>query len=348
MRNHPNEFKNCDNKLNFFIDMVDAVQHLHNYGIIHGDIKHENFLVQARYFEPRVAISDFGFARTENENPHSICGTLLYFSPELLKVFINRIHAISNKNPTTQTQEETVQQWANASNKKSDVWALGTVLLSFFQHDEDAPWFPSQSSTDYDLAHKMMRYLVRFEEEIFKEPESNTLQHLVWQMLRKDPAKRICAEDAYKKIQEFDLYEDHFKEPLRLQNKIILIPQKNYDLYERIIENLNRVSTYLGMSEEDIHKAAHVMQKFLFVSRTIRISANTELKLPFSIVFSKSGVKIEIKDKDPRKKLIHEVDLINGIISTHLEKKQRDEGKWEYRKINTPLQRSQEESSLSR
>ena len=45
-----------------FKQLVTGINHIHNAGIIHGDIKHMNILLSDFSATPRVKIADFGFA----------------------------------------------------------------------------------------------------------------------------------------------------------------------------------------------------------------------------------------------------------------------------------------------
>ncbi|MCG8474991.1 MAG: protein kinase, partial [Cytophagales bacterium] len=107
--------------------LVDALIHLQDQGIMHRDIKPENILLSPR--KDHIWLCDFGFARyVEPERPSSPCGTPLYTSPEANA-------AIKRGKP----QEYDVQ---------SDVWALGIVLQSIccvsVYGEEDPKEFPSK------------------------------------------------------------------------------------------------------------------------------------------------------------------------------------------------------------
>jgi len=85
-----------------FKQMVDGMDHIHSRGIIHRDISLGNILMTS---ENIVKISDFGFAKFENEveTEKVICGSNDYISPEMLK-------------------RDTVTS-------KCDIWALGVILF---------------------------------------------------------------------------------------------------------------------------------------------------------------------------------------------------------------------------
>eukprot|EP00917_Polyrhabdina_sp_WS-2016_P025535 GHVP01054974.1.p1 GENE.GHVP01054974.1~~GHVP01054974.1.p1 ORF type:complete len:261 (+),score=41.45 GHVP01054974.1:36-818(+) len=87
--------------------MLLTIRYIHNKGIVHRDIKLENFVLHfldGQRTMPRVKLIDFGFARkwTESDKPmEEQCGSLSYWSPEILE---------------------------GSYTSKSDIWAVGICL----------------------------------------------------------------------------------------------------------------------------------------------------------------------------------------------------------------------------
>jgi tetratricopeptide (TPR) repeat protein len=59
-----------------------ALAHTHRRGIVHGDVKPANILLDD---EGRAFLSDFGYARMESSKPEEIRGTPAYLAPEILR-----------------------------------------------------------------------------------------------------------------------------------------------------------------------------------------------------------------------------------------------------------------------
>jgi len=78
-------------RLKLFLQVCEAVQYIHQNGVIHRDIKASNVLVQSREDASSVKLIDFGIAKLSREHRHEqvpatdegrILGTLGYLSPE--------------------------------------------------------------------------------------------------------------------------------------------------------------------------------------------------------------------------------------------------------------------------
>eukprot|EP00927_Polykrikos_kofoidii_P070058 TRINITY_DN6591_c0_g1_i2.p1 TRINITY_DN6591_c0_g1~~TRINITY_DN6591_c0_g1_i2.p1 ORF type:complete len:514 (+),score=115.84 TRINITY_DN6591_c0_g1_i2:48-1589(+) len=72
--------------------MLLAINHIHSVGLIHRDIKLENFLYDSKDYK-FLKLIDFGFSKfcQPNRHHHVCCGTLAYFAPEVLsKCYTNQ------------------------------------------------------------------------------------------------------------------------------------------------------------------------------------------------------------------------------------------------------------------
>ncbi|XP_076626372.1 dual specificity protein kinase monopolar spindle 1 isoform X2 [Colletes latitarsis] len=104
--------------LYYWTEMLTAVKHIHDNGVIHSDLKPANFLL----VRGRLKLIDFGIASSMNGDMTSVIkncpiGTLNYISPEAL------MDVGGNSDSPTQNVKYKITF-------KSDVWSLGCILYS--------------------------------------------------------------------------------------------------------------------------------------------------------------------------------------------------------------------------
>jgi cell cycle serine/threonine-protein kinase CDC5/MSD2 len=92
---------------NFAQQMFKAVKDVHDAGIIHGDIKLENFVISSR---ETIRLIDFGSAERipEGGTSTAVCGSQFYRPPELIR--------------------------RKPHDRKVDIWALGITLFALAMH----------------------------------------------------------------------------------------------------------------------------------------------------------------------------------------------------------------------
>lgn len=156
------------NRLELILQVCDAVQHAHQKGVIHRDLKPGNILVGA---EGRVKVIDFGVARvsgsdlaatTIHTGTGQIIGTLQYMSPE-------------------QCAADTTQ-----IDTRCDVYALGVVLYELIT-----------GRVPYDISNTTLQTAMRIVCEHMPDPPSRfnkrlrgNLDAIISKAIRKDPTKR--------------------------------------------------------------------------------------------------------------------------------------------------------------
>ncbi len=125
--------------LRYGIQTADALEHAHEKGVVHGDLKSPNVIVTR---EGRVKILDFGLAkRAANRSQvgeattqsrvsggalSTIAGTLPYLAPEVLR--------------------------AGPATTSSDIWALGVMLYEISSGE-----LPFRGTTQFDLTAEILR-----------------------------------------------------------------------------------------------------------------------------------------------------------------------------------------------
>lgn len=138
----------------YFKQMCQVVLYLHKEGLVHGDIKLENILINSN---DRVKLSDFGLARKANESLYQTnCGTVEYAAPELLRGDCNDLF-------------------------KADIWALGVVLYALLYHQ-----FPFDGPN-----YKVLKMRILTNEPAYKEIEgAEELVELTKMFLDKQAERR--------------------------------------------------------------------------------------------------------------------------------------------------------------
>ncbi|KAK3093484.1 hypothetical protein FSP39_016296 [Pinctada imbricata] len=154
----------------YLFQLVSAVAHIHQYGIIHRDIKTMNiFLTKSDLLK----IGDFGISKVLESNsqmadtvynlPLQLIGTPYYMSPELVK--------------------------GDKYNYKTDVWAVGCTLFELLTLERTF-----QATNQLRLAYE----IVKGDAGEISSQYSSDIRDLVGQLLRKDPDDRPEAEEILK------------------------------------------------------------------------------------------------------------------------------------------------------
>ena len=150
-------------------DALAALQFLHENGVIHGDVKPSNLLVDARN---RVKLGDFGLARrASNEEGSLVKGTTKYMAPELI-------------NPQF-----------GAVGPASDLYSLGFSAYELICGAQFESLFPGLGSFGRDRQIAWMMWHAAADRklpEIGKVLEGvpDDLARAVQKMIVKDPARR--------------------------------------------------------------------------------------------------------------------------------------------------------------
>ena len=200
----------------YFIQVVNAVNFLHENNLIHRDIKPENILLDK---ENNVKLCDFGWCTNilENEKRKTFCGTIEYMSPEL----------VSNEK----------------YDKSVDIWALGILLYEMLHG------YSPFKSKNYKLNKEQLR------EEIFENIEnveykidrkdqlSNECISLIQNLLQKNEEDRLTVKEIfpqpwvtkYEKIKKKELIKFYNDREKKKKENI----KKNNNEHLNIFKNKN-------------------------------------------------------------------------------------------------------------
>ena len=199
-------------RLKFFVQACDAVQHAHERGVVHRDLKPHNILVDTNG-NPKVI--DFGIARSVAETPETdkltrpgdLIGTLHYMSPE--QVGGNDI-----------------------VNTRTDVHALGIVLFELLTGQ--LPFdFRNKSLPEvgHILAHIPATPIRQLRPEC-----SPDLELIVGKALAKDPAQRYSTAGALgEDIQRFLNHEPISARPPSLRYQLRMFARRRRGLQRGLV-----------------------------------------------------------------------------------------------------------------
>ncbi|MCA8960586.1 MAG: serine/threonine protein kinase [Planctomycetes bacterium] len=160
-----------EERLHLFIQICDGVQHAHERGVVHRDLKPDNILVTAK---GRAKILDFGIARivdpdataatTSVTRTGQLLGTLAYMSPEQL------------------------DGDARSVDRRSDVYALGVILYELLAR-----------RLPFDPRHRTLLETARWIREVDAAPLGSVdrsfrgdLETITAKALSKDPSRRYA------------------------------------------------------------------------------------------------------------------------------------------------------------
>ena len=146
--------------LNYFIELCEAINYIHNKNIIHRDLKPNNILIMNNH----IKLGDFGFARQlsiDEKFIETILGTQFYFSPEIIN--------------------------GKMYNKKSDIWALGIILYEIITLK-----YPFPKGNIMLTFQKISNGEIN---EIKNTNFSKELIDLIYKILKVNPDERIDIKD---------------------------------------------------------------------------------------------------------------------------------------------------------
>ncbi|CAH8577167.1 unnamed protein product [Heterobilharzia americana] len=197
--------------VNYFRQIVNGIRYLHEYGIIHRNLKPENILLSSRENDAIVKITDYSpqLFTTEDLDIELVCFMTTFCAPELL---LSRRY-----------------------DKTIDLWALGILLYIMLSGND-----PYQSKTGSDLYCAILHCDVDYKSDPWQMIGLNA-QDAVKKLLVVDPQLRIITPHLlnHSWLSGIDEHEQHLDSV-----------QKNLELFNKQrSETLNCLNTEQGQAD---------------------------------------------------------------------------------------------------
>ncbi|VEU21685.1 DEKNAAC102606 [Brettanomyces naardenensis] len=164
-----------EDRAKFYIaELVLALEHLHNNGIVYRDLKPENILLDAN---GHIALCDFGLSKANlsaNGTTNTFCGTTEYLAPEVL---------LDESGYT----------------KMVDFWSLGVLIFEMC-----CGWSPFYAENTQQMYKNIAFGKVRFPKEVLS-PEGRSF---VKGLLNRNPRHRLGAIDDARELRAHSFFHD--------------------------------------------------------------------------------------------------------------------------------------------
>jgi serine/threonine protein kinase len=180
----------------FIRQLAEGIAYLKNKNVFHRDLKPHNILLNGVC--DTIKITDFNFVKLIDNNnidlSETICGSPLYMAPEILTDNFN------------------------GYSSKSDLWSIGLIFYEMLHGKH--PF--NDAINIIDLKKKIIRPIV------IKSDLSENAKHLLIQLLKLDPDKRIT-------------YQEFFNHPF-LERSLSDIPENPFVKFEQIRSHSNPIN----------------------------------------------------------------------------------------------------------
>merc|ERR1711881_812926 len=164
-----------EERAKFYIaELILALQHLHEHGIVYRDLKPENILLDAN---GHIALCDFGLSKanlTQDDITNTFCGTTEYLAPEVL---------LDEQGYT----------------KMVDFWSLGVLVFEMC-----CGWSPFYAEDTQQMYKNIAFGKVRFPRDALSQEGRNFVKGL----LNRNPAHRLGATDDAEELKRHPFFAD--------------------------------------------------------------------------------------------------------------------------------------------
>ena len=235
----------------YFKQMLRATQYLHNQGVVHRDLKLENFLFLSADPHAPLKISDFGLAAREDEQERFAGGNLHYMAPETFYC---------------------------SPDRTSDMWMLGVCL-----HLMLSGRFPVEAESKKALVPLLRKGDWTFRGGVWNAV-SQECKNLVTALLKARPVDRITTDDALAHpwfasqtrrtvvgaeaeptLQLLKANLERFAQQQRLERAVMAIAARNQD--ESQLKGLRQIFSALDTDRAVLCEESVVQESFSIFDR---------------------------------------------------------------------------------
>jgi Ca2+-binding EF-hand superfamily protein len=163
--------------------MLLALNYIHEHGIMHGDIKLENFMFDSMSSN-HLKLIDFGFSKMCGQVAEKVCGTVAYIAPEVLDL---------NFTP------------------QADMWSLGVIVFCML-----SGYMPFTGSEQNQLQNIVAgKYSMKKEKWGYLSKEAVEFTRC---LLKVDPKKRLTAQQS---LEHPFISNKHFGNKLQVDSTVV-------------------------------------------------------------------------------------------------------------------------------
>lgn len=163
--------------------MLLALNYIHEQGIMHGDVKMENFMFDSKDSN-NLKLIDFGFSKVRGQVAEKVCGTVAYIAPEVLKMKYST---------------------------QADMWSLGVIVFCLLSGS--MPFSGSEQEQLSKIAAG--KYSMKKERWGYLANESIDFTRC---LLHVDPRKRLTAQQA---LRHPFISSKHFSQRLQVDSSVL-------------------------------------------------------------------------------------------------------------------------------
>ena len=211
--------------VHFTVQILRALQHAHDKGIVHRDIKPQNIMLLE---DGTIKVADFGIARFARASQHTVTdkaiGSVHYISPEQAK--------------------------GELSDEKSDIYSVGVML-----YEMTTGTLPFDADSPVSVALKQIQSQAKRPREINPDiPEG--LEDITIRAMQKDPARRYqSAAEMLRDIDEFKRdpsisFEYKYSEPetKKISKEVASTKKKTKKIKDEQVRNAPVVPVLTGIT----------------------------------------------------------------------------------------------------